>query len=87
MDIGATVSRQYAQLGAWADLVTAAPVLGGAGVVKGLPSGGVVLVAEMSSQGALRSAQYTRDCLDMAADMPLKVLGFVCQSDLTPDPG
>ena len=67
--------------------MTAAPVLEGAGVVQGLLSGGVVLVAEMSSQGALSSAQYIRDCLDMAADMPLKVLGFIYQSDLTTDSG
>lgn len=93
VDIGTTASRQYRQRALWADLVTAAPVLGGDGVLKGLADGasghgdkGVVLVAEMSSTGAFRSKEYTDACLKMADQHPYLVLGFVCQSVLTSDP-
>jgi len=93
VDIGATVTRQFRQ-GAWfADFVTAAPVLGGPGVIEGVAAGrpsappGVLLVAEMSSAGAWRSASHAQRCVELAQQCSASVVGFVCQSDLTDEPG
>lgn len=93
VDIGATVTRQFSN-GAWfADFVTAAPVLGGPGVIEGIAAArpsrpaGVVIVAEMSSAGALRSGEYVARCRTLAAEHGTSVVGFVCQSDLLDCPG
>ncbi|KAF2368898.1 Orotate phosphoribosyltransferase [Trinorchestia longiramus] len=93
VDIGATVKRQWEQRGAWADMVTAVPLAGEgllAAIAKashGGPSKGVVLVAEMSSEGALRSSEYLELCQRAAKNFPQLVLGFVCQSSVTDNPG
>ena len=95
VDIGNTVCRQYQRSGSWADLVTIAPVLAGDGVLKGIEEAvkqetqdkGVILVAEMSCEGALRSDVYVKSCRKMAEDFPTLAMGFVCQSSITSDPG
>ncbi|KAG0728404.1 Uridine 5'-monophosphate synthase [Chionoecetes opilio] len=95
-DIGSTVARQYGgglyATAEWAHLVTAHG-LPGDGVIKGLMSAaggrlrGCILVAQMSSEGALTSQGYAEGCIRMAASHRSFVAGFVSQSRVTSDPG
>ncbi|XP_055609028.1 uridine 5'-monophosphate synthase-like [Uranotaenia lowii] len=99
-DIGNTVALQYSggpfKISRWADLVTVHS-LPGQGVLKGLKSvlndpsqqRGVFLLAEMSSQGNLTTAQYSAATMKIATEMESEfVAGIVCQSsDLVAFPG
>lgn len=99
-DIGNTVALQYGsglfKISSWADLVTVHS-LPGQGVLKGLKSvltdpsqqRGVFLLAEMSSQGNLATAQYSASTMKMATEVDVDfVAGVVCQSsDLVAFPG
>lgn len=99
-DIGNTVAQQYAggqfKISSWADLVTVHS-LPGQGILKGLKSvlndptqqRGVFLLAEMSSQGNLTTAQYSAATMKIATEMEGDfVAGIVCQSaDLVSSPG
>jgi uridine monophosphate synthetase len=97
-DIGNTVSLQYSKgvyrISSWADLVTVHS-LPGKGVLEGLketvtesPARGVFLLAEMSSDGNLISADYKEKTMKMADDYPDFVSGIVAQSaSLIQDPG
>ena len=95
VDIGATVCRQFQRVESWADVVTVAPVLAGDGVLRGIENAineetkdkGVILVAEMSCEGALRSEEYVKSCLKMTETFPMLAMRFVCQSSITSDPG
>lgn len=97
-DIGNTVSLQYSKgvygISRWADLVTAHS-LPGNGILKGLkdvvsdsPARGVFLLAEMSSDGNLISAEYKDKTIKMIEGHRDFVAGVVAQSaDLVQDPG
>lgn len=97
-DIGNTVSLQYSKgvygISRWADLVTAHS-LPGNGILKGLkdvvgdsPARGVFLLAEMSSDGNLISAEYKDKTIKMIEGDGDFVAGVVAQSaDLVQDPG
>lgn len=89
-DIGNTVSLQYNngifKISDWADLVTV-HAIAGESIVKGLKSGlssaddrGIVLVAEMSSQGNLITEKYSNETMAIASDNSDFVSGIVCQS-------
>ncbi|GBP75187.1 Uridine 5'-monophosphate synthase [Eumeta japonica] len=88
-DIGNTVSLQYLKgmykVAEWADMVTVHS-LPGEGILKAFTgsingvSRGVFLLAEMSSQGNLISAEYTKATIDMADKYSDLVTGFVCQN-------
>ncbi|CAL4062140.1 unnamed protein product [Meganyctiphanes norvegica] len=94
-DIGATVANQYSsgvyKIVEWADLVTV-HALPGDGVIKGLVSAvngrsrGCVLVAEMSSQGALTNTDYVKNSSKIAEDHTYFVMGFVAQGSVSDDP-
>lgn len=94
-DIGNTAKRLYTKglyrMAEWAHLVTAHPVPG-PGVIQALEEGaetrerGILLVAQMSSKGALAVDDYTRAAVAMAEAHASSVTGFVCQERLTDDP-
>lgn len=93
-DIGQTVKHQFAggiyRMADWADMVNA-HVLPGPGVIKGLASvakenQGLILLAEMSSQGHLMNAAYIQETLKMAEAFPEFVMGFITQHALSDDP-
>nr|XP_045613569.1 uridine 5'-monophosphate synthase-like [Procambarus clarkii] len=94
-DVGSTVAKQYGgglyKIVDWADLVTAHGIPGD-GVVKGLMSAidrrtrGCVLVAQMSSSGALNSEDNVKNCIKMAENHTCFVVGFVSQSSVSNDP-
>lgn len=97
-DIGNTVSLQYSKgiyrISSWADLVTVHS-LPGDGILKGLketvsesPARGVFLLAEMSSDGNLISADYKDKTMKMTEAYGDFVAGIVAQSaSLIQDPG
>jgi uridine monophosphate synthetase len=97
-DIGNTTSLQCAKgiykISSWANLVTAHS-LPGEGILKGLKeafggnkAAGVFLLAEMSSEGNLLNADYSKKTMEMAEKYSDIVSGIVAQSsDLLKDPG
>jgi len=94
-DIGNTVLQQYQggiyKISEWAHLTNAHP-LPGPGIIEGLqkvgkPKGnGLLLLAQLSSQGTLIDAGYTRKTVDLALRYPEFVIGFICQEKLTDNP-
>lgn len=91
-DIGSTVKAQYVggvfQIASWADITNAHSVPG-PGIVKGLREGalestqeprGLLMLAELSSQGSLATGEYTEKTVDIAAQFPDFVVGFIAQS-------
>ncbi|XP_014476664.1 PREDICTED: uridine 5'-monophosphate synthase isoform X2 [Dinoponera quadriceps] len=96
-DIGNTVTLQYNcgiyRMSTWADLVTMHPV-SGKDALYALKNDrdtteprGVFLVAEMSSEGALTSGEYLKSAVSMAEEAGDVVVGLVCQSNLSSQPG
>ncbi|KAI8391593.1 orotidine-5'-monophosphate decarboxylase [Radiomyces spectabilis] len=87
-DIGNTVKHQYAhgvyKIASWAH-ITNAHTVPGEGIIKGLgevglPLGrGLLLLAEMSSKGALTYGTYTSESVEMARRNKDFVFGFIAQ--------
>ncbi|CAG0887569.1 unnamed protein product [Cyprideis torosa] len=95
-DIGSTVQSQYKAspicVNTWADLVTV-HALPGPGVLEALRQvpctgdRGVVLIAEMSSEGTLADKEYAERVVSMSEQFRDFVCGFVAQSPVHRDPG
>lgn len=94
-DIGHTVAHQYGggiyKIVQWADIINCHTVPG-PGVIKGLRSvgltqgAGLLLLAQMSSEGNLARGDYTFSTLAMAEEYPDFVIGFISQDRLIDDP-
>ena len=93
-DIGKTVQLQYNKgvyrISEWADLVTVHGVPG-EGVIQGLKSvasenNACVLVAEMSSTGALTNDPYKKSCASLVESNPDFAIGVVAQSRVVSSP-
>ncbi|CAO3672530.1 unnamed protein product [Rhizopus stolonifer] len=90
-DIGNTVKHQYAngvyKIASWSH-ITNAHTVPGEGIIKGLaevglPLGrGLLLLAEMSSKGALTKGSYTTDSVEMARRNKDFVFGFIAQNKM-----
>lgn len=94
-DIGHTVKEQYAggiyHIADWADLINA-HTLPGPGIISGLAEiglpkeRGLLLLAEMSSEGHLLDNVYQQKTLTMAEQFPEFVIGFITQRKLSDNP-
>lgn len=89
--LGNTVKHQYAngiyKIASWSH-ITNAHTVPGEGIIKGLaevglPLGrGLLLLAEMSSKGALTKGSYTTDSVEMARRNKDFVFGFIAQNKM-----
>ncbi|MEM1282206.1 MAG: orotidine-5'-phosphate decarboxylase [Chlamydiota bacterium] len=94
-DIGKTSKSQYEggiyKIANWAHLVTAHSTPG-PGVIEGIRKTGLqlgrgmLLLAEMSSQGSLATGTYTEATVQMAQQYSDFVIGFISQQRLTNEP-
>ncbi|KGB78874.2 orotidine 5'-phosphate decarboxylase [Cryptococcus deuterogattii R265] len=95
-DIGNTVSLQYSsgthKIASWSDLTNAHSVPG-PGIITGLSSIGLplgralLLLANMSSKGALARGEYTRQTVRMAREAGRDfVVGFIAQERVDAEP-
>lgn len=93
-DIGNTVKKQYSggvyQIAKWADITNAHGVTG-AGIVKGLKEAaqettseprGLLMLAELSSKGAIAHGKYTEETVEIAKTDKDFVIGFIAQRDM-----
>lgn len=91
-DIGRTVSLQYEKglyhIAEWADLINA-HVLPGPGIIEALQEigrargRGLLLIAEMSSQGTLAKGSYAKKTVQLGERYPDFVIGFIAQHKLS----
>lgn len=94
-DIGKTAKCQYEggiyKISSWAHLVTAQSIPG-PGLIEGLKKTGagcgrgMLLIAEMSSQGSLASGAYTEATVRMAEQYKDFVIGFISQRRVSDKP-
>lgn len=94
-DIGHTSALQYAgglyQIADWAHLVNA-HIVPGPGIIEGLktiggPKGrGLLLLAEMSSQGSLAKGAYAKKAALLAEDFSEFVIGFIALRKISSNP-
>ncbi len=96
-DIGNTVKQQYKggvyKIADWAHIINAHSVPGD-GVIEGLKSvkgdrqdRGLLLIAQMSSKGHLCTDEYSKATVAMAEKHSDFTIGFICQENLSSDPG
>lgn len=92
-DIGNTVKLQFEEgiykISSWADMINA-QTLPGPGIIEGLLEAaqgqGLLLIAQMSSKGALFTPEYTAATVALAKQYPEFVMGFISQEKLTEAP-
>lgn len=96
-DIGNTVKEQYEggvyTIAKWAHVINAHS-MPGKGVIQGLQSvpgvskvRGLLLIAQMSSEGNLCTEEYSKKTVEMAEQFPDFVMGFISQKNVSNDPG
>ena len=95
-DIGNTVGHQVSKgiykISKWADMVNC-HVLPGEGIIDGLKSAvtgediGLILIAQMSSEGNLATGDYTKTAVELAKKHKDFVFGFISTSSVCDDPG
>lgn len=95
VDIGNTVQKQYKggalRIHEWAHIVNAS-ILAGEGIIQaldqtirdgGISERGILILAEMTSQGSLAVGEYTRASVEIARKYPQSVIGFVSTKELS----
>jgi len=94
-DIGNTTSLQYAKgmyrIAEWAD-ITNAHIVPGHGIIEGMQEvglpkeRGLLLLAEMSSQGTMAHGAYTEKAIELAERYKAFVMGFISLKKIHSDP-
>lgn len=94
-DIGSTVLSQFTEgvfsISSYADFVNAF-IFPGEGILKALTKvidpkrQGLLLMAQMSSEGNMLDAAYTKKVVEMMKLYPELVSGFICQQRICPNP-